>query len=284
MQPEVFVEINEQNFRQVIESSATQPVLIHFWAPSIQESSGVIPSLKTLAEQYRGAFTLALLDCEAQQQIAMQFGVQSLPTIALFSNGQAIDGMGGPQTIEAIQAMLGKHLPSQEELDLKEAITAMEQGEHNIALAKLLGLPDELKNRGDVKLALADCMLETNQFEAAKAELSAIPLEYQDNYYKSLVAKLELHEQAADSPEIQALEQQWQQNPNDLAIAQDLALQYHQVARDEEALELLWLLLAKDLNALDGEIKKSFMDILSALGQGNALAGQYRRKLYSLLY
>ncbi|MGR5543249.1 tetratricopeptide repeat protein, partial [Vibrio campbellii] len=64
----------------------------------------------------------------------------------------------------------------------------------------------------------------------------------------------------------------------------DLARQYHQVNRDEEALELLWGFLSGDLNALDGEVKKAFMDILSALGQGNPIAGKFRRQLYSILY
>jgi len=56
------------------------------------------------------------------------------------------------------------------------------------------------------------------------------------------------------------------------------------VKRDEEALSLLWSWLSKNLNALDGDMKKTFMDILTALGQGHPLANQYRKKLYSLLY
>ncbi|MDG3396123.1 tetratricopeptide repeat protein, partial [Vibrio parahaemolyticus] len=54
--------------------------------------------------------------------------------------------------------------------------------------------------------------------------------------------------------------------------------------RDEEALELLWNILKVNLGAQDGEVKKTFMDILSALGQGNAIASKYRRQLYSILY
>ncbi|MGB5803668.1 MAG: tetratricopeptide repeat protein, partial [Vibrio anguillarum] len=110
------------------------------------------------------------------------------------------------------------------------------------------------------------------------------PLEYQDGYYKGLIAKLELHKQAADSPEIQALEEIFSAEPNNAHIASELALQYHQVNRNEEALELLWSFLQSDLNCLDGGLKKVFMDILSALGQGNSVANLYRRKLYSLLY
>ncbi|EPR4992434.1 co-chaperone YbbN [Vibrio navarrensis] len=278
------VDINEQNFREILERSAQTPILIHFWANAYPESTEILPALRQLAQQYRGAFTLALLDCQAQGPIAAQFGVQVLPTIALFINGQAVDGLGGAQSIEAIQAMLGKHLPSTEELALQQAIEEMQNGLYPQALNTLRALPVELQQRGDVKLAMADCLLEANQAEAAEQLLSSIPLEYQDNYFKGLQAKLELQKQAANSPEIQKLELDYQNDPTNHTLACELAVQYQHVGREEEALEILWNLLKTNLNLGDGEVKKTFMDILSALGQGNAIASRYRRQLYSILY
>lgn len=284
MQSPHIIDVTQQNFREVIESSATQPILFYFWAPMSEESVQLVPQIQQLAQQYNGAFQLAQLNCQQEQAIASQFGIQALPTIALFINGQPVDGLGGPQPVEAIQEMLNRHLPSQDEQNLQYALQLIKNQQHQQALTLLLALPDEWKSKGDAKLALADCFLETGQFDAAKAELSAIPLEYQDSYYKSLIAKLELHEQAADSPEIQALEAALAQNSNDAQIAVELATQYHQVKRDEEALELLWSFLQSDLNTLDGDMKKVFMDILSAIGQGNPVASRYRRQLYSMLY
>lgn len=278
------VDINEQNFREILERSAQTPILIHFWANAYPESTEILPALRQLAKQYQGAFTLALLDCQAQGPIAAQFGVQVLPTIALFINGQAVDGLGGAQSIEAIQAMLGKHLPSTEELALQQAIEEMQNGLYPQALNTLRALPVELQQRGDVKLAMADCLLEANQAEAAEQLLSSIPLEYQDNYFKGLQAKLELQKQAANSPEIQKLELDYQNDPTNHTLACELAVQYQHVGREEEALEILWKLLKTNLNLGDGEVKKTFMDILSALGQGNAIASRYRRQLYSILY
>lgn len=278
------VDINEQNFREILERSAQTPILIHFWANAYPESTEILPALRQLAQQYQGAFTLALLDCQAQGPIAAQFGVQVLPTIALFINGQAVDGLGGAQSIEAIQAMLGKHLPSAEELALQQAIEEMQNGLYPQALNTLRALPMELQQRGDVKLAMADCLLEANQAEAAEQLLSSIPLEYQDNYFKGLQAKLELQKQAANSPEIQKLELDYQNDPTNHTLACELAVQYQHVGREEEALEILWKLLKTNLNLGDGEVKKTFMDILSALGQGNAIASRYRRQLYSILY
>ncbi|EGU31150.1 hypothetical protein VIBRN418_05554 [Vibrio sp. N418] len=284
MQSPFIVELNQQNFMPVLESSRQTPLLIHFWAPMSQESSDIIPQLQQLAQNYNGAFTLALLNCEQEQGIAAQFGVQALPTIALFSEGQPVDGMGGPQPISAIEEMLNRHLPSQDALTMNRALQLVAAGEHTQALPLLKSLPEELLVKGEVKLALAACYLETQDFTLAAEQLQHIPLEYQDNDYKSLIAKLELHNQAANSPEIQSLESAFAQDQDNAKLALDLALNYHNVNRDEEALELIWRFIEKNLNALDGEMKKTFMDILSALGQGNPLAAQYRRQLYSILY
>ncbi|ENM5737419.1 co-chaperone YbbN [Vibrio mimicus] len=284
MQASNIIDVSQHNFHQVLQHSTLSPVLFYFWAPVSHESAQLLPSLEQLTERYQGAFVLARLNCQEEQAIAAQFGVQAIPTVALFIQGQPVDGLGGPQPIEAIEEMLKRHLPSDEERLMQQALDLVTQAQFSEALPLLLSLSDEWRNKGEVKLALARCYIETGAIESAQAELAAIPLEYQQGDYKNLLAKLELHQQAANSPEIMALEQQWRDEPQNPSVAMELSRQYHQVKRDEEALSLLWSWLSKNLNTLDGEMKKTFMDILTALGQGNPLANQYRKKLYSLLY
>lgn len=284
MQPNYIVELNEQNFQQILEGSRQAPVLIHFWAPMSQESADLIPALQQLAHQYSGQFTLALLNCEQEQMIASQFGVQALPTIALFKNGQPVDGLGGPQPIDAIQTMLNKHLPSQEEMQLKAALEQVDAGQYAEALPILKPLLEHFQGNSIVKLAIAECLVETQQFDDAETLLTTVPMQDQDAKFKSLIAKLELHKQAADTPEIRSLEEAYHADPSNHDVAFELAVQYSQVNRQEEALELLITVLRKDLNTSDGNAKKTMLDILSALGQGNAIAAKYRRQLYSLLY
>ncbi|WP_285302417.1 tetratricopeptide repeat protein, partial [Klebsiella pneumoniae] len=77
-----------------------------------------------------------------------------------------------------------------------------------------------------------------------------------------------LLKQAADTPEIQQLQQQVEENPEDAALATQLALQLHQVGRNVVALELLFGDLGKDLTAADGLTLKPFQEILAALGTG----------------
>lgn len=284
MQSANIIDVSQHNFHQVLQHSTLSPVLFYFWAPISHESAQLLPQLEQLAENYQGAFVLARLNCQEEQTIAAQFGIQAIPTIALFVEGQPVDGLSGPQPIEAIKDMLSHHLPSNEERLMQQGLDLVAQKQFDEALPVLASLNDEWRTKGEVKLALAHCYLETGAIETAQTMLASVPLEYQQGDYKTLVAKLELHQQAANSPEIMALEKQWQDDPQNPNIAMELARQYHQVKRDEEALNLLWSLLSHSLNTLDGEMKKTFMDILTALGQGNPLANQYRKKLYSLLY
>lgn len=131
--------------------------------------------------------------------------------------------------------MLKRHLPSDEERLMYQGFELAEQEQFSEALSLLSTLSDEWRNKGEVKLTLARCYLETGAVEAAQTELANMPLEYQQGEYKTLIARLELHQQAANSPEIIALEQEWNSDPQNPNIAIELAKQYHHVKRDEEA-------------------------------------------------
>ncbi|SQC91746.1 Uncharacterised protein [Cedecea neteri] len=84
-----------------------------------------------------------------------------------------------------------------------------------------------------------------NRSEDAEAVLKTIPLQDQDTRYQALISQIELLKQAADTPEIQQLQQQVQNEPDNAQLASQLALQLHQVGRNEEALELLYTHLKK---------------------------------------
>ena len=187
----------------------------------------------------------------------------------LFQNGQPVDGFQGPQPEEAIRALLDKVLPREEELKAQQAMQLMQEGNYTDALPLLKDAWQLSNQNGEIGLLLAETLIALNRSEDAEAVLKTIPLQDQDTRYQGLVAQIELLKQAADTPEIPQLQ---------------LALQLHQVGRNEEALELLFGHLRKDLTAADGQTRKTFQEILAALGTGDALASKYRRQLYALLY
>ena len=277
------VNINESNLQQVLEQSMTTPVLFYFWSERSQHCLQLTPILESLAAQYNGQFILAKLDCDAEQMIAAQFGLRAIPTVYLFQNGQPVDGFQGPQPEEAIRALLDKVLPREEELKAQQAMQLMQEGNYTDALPLLKDAWQLSNQNGEIGLLLAETLIALNRSEDAEAVLKTIPLQDQDTRYQGLVAQIELLKQAADTPEIQQLQQQVAENP-EAALATQLALQLHQVGRNEEALELLFGHLRKDLTAADGQTRKTFQEILAALGTGDALASKYRRQLYALLY
>ncbi|EPE7075618.1 co-chaperone YbbN [Cronobacter sakazakii] len=284
MSEQNIINLSEANLHQILEQSMTVPVLFYFWSDRSQHCQQLTPVLEKLANQYQGQFILAKVDCDNEQAIAAQFGLRAIPTVYLFSQGQPVDGFQGPQPEEAIRALLDKVLPREEELKAQEAMALMQEGKHLEALPLLKEAWQMSNQASEIGLLLAQVQIALNRSEDAEAVLKTIPLQDQDTRYQSLVAQIDLLKQAADTPEIQQLQQQVQQHPDDAQLASQLALQLHQVGRNEEALELLFDHLKKDLSAADGQARKMFQEILAALGTGDALASKYRRQLYSLLY
>ncbi|AHF77968.1 Thioredoxin domain-containing protein [Sodalis praecaptivus] len=278
------VEINETNLQQTLEQSMQVPVLFYFWSQRSPHCEQLTPVLDKLAQEYAGQFVLAKVDCDEQQHVAAQFGLRAIPTVYLFKEGQPLDGFQGPQPEEAVRELLTRALPDPAELQLQEATALVQAGDFAGALPLLKALWQEPKPASEAGLLLAETYLQLNRPDDAQAVLDQFPLQDKDTRYQGLLAQIELLRQAADTPEIQQLQQQVQLAPHDAALAVQLALQLHQVGRNEEALELLMGHLKNDLGAADGEARKILMDILAALGTGDALAGKYRRQLYSLLY
>lgn len=289
MQNEFIVDINEQNVQQVLQQSTTLPVLFYFWSERSPQCQELTMTLDKIANEYQGKFILAKLDCDEQQMLASQFGLRVIPTVYLFQNGQPVDGFQGPQPEAAIKELLNKVLPNEDEIAFADAQQLMAEQKYAEALPLLKQawkvLLDHLgKPRSDIAFLLAKAQIELKQLDEAKSTLTTIPLQDQDSTYHGLNAEIELLEQAANSPEIQQLQVALNNDPHNIELMIQLASQLMQVGRHEEALDLLFKPLAKDLNAGDGQAKKALLDMLAALGTGNSVAAAYRRKLYTLLY
>ncbi|MGV3346464.1 co-chaperone YbbN [Enterobacteriaceae bacterium LUAb1] len=279
------INVNESNLQQTLEQSMSVPVLFYFWSARGQHGQQLTSDLESLAQQYAGQFILAKLDCDAEPMIAAQFGLRSIPAGYLFLNGQPVDGFQGPQSKEAVRTLLEKVLPHEDELKAKEGIALMQEGD----MAAALPLLKEAWSMGgqknsEIAFSLIEAQIALKRTEDAQTVLNTIPLQDRDSRYQGFLAQIDLLKQAADTPEIQQLQQQLEQTPESAGLVNQLAVQLHQVGRNEEALELLFGHLKHDLSAGDGQIRHIFQEILAALGTGDMLAAKYRRQLYSLLY
>lgn len=278
------IEITETNLHSAIEQSLKKLVVFYFWSERSQHHQQLLPILDSLTKEYTDQFTLATVDCDNQPMIAAQFGIRSIPTVYLLKDGQPVDGFQGPQSEQFIRDMLGKFLPKPEDLKLEQARLLLEEDDQSAALSLLIEAHQLNSKRSDISLLLAETYLKLNQREQAESLLATIPIEDRDSHYQGLIAQIDLMKQAADTPEIKQLQQQLQHDPQNYELGVKLALQLHEVGRNEEALELLMSYMKVDLNTANGSAKKMLLDILSALGTNSSLANQYRRQLYSLLY
>lgn len=278
------IDINEQNLTEILQQSQQTPLVLTFYAPSHPVSGEFITLLIGIAERYQGQFLLGKVDCEAQPMIAAQFRIQALPTTYLFKEAQALDAFQGPLDEQILLQRLSVLLPKEEELKFNQALDflAVEDYESALPLLKEAWELSDKKN-SDIALLYAETYIAMKRIEPAQEILNKILLQDRDSRWQGLTAQIELLIKAADTPEIQQLQADFAQTPT-TDIALKLALQLHQANRNEEALNLLLDLLKRDLNAGNGEVKQQFLSILSAIGNGDALANKYRRLLYSLLY
>ena len=277
------VELSVENFQQVVvQQSQDRLVIVDFWAEWCEPCKDLKPILQKLAHEYADSVILATVDCDKQQEIAGQFGVRNLPTVMLVKGGQPVDGFAGVQPESQIREMLAKHLPSPEEGLLEQGAQLIAAGDYAAAFPVIKQAFELNPENLDAKLMMTDCFIEQGYIEQAKEILATIGLVDQDGRYGALQGKVELAEQAAESPEIKALQEKLAQQPDDMELQVQLSVQLQQASKYEEALELLFNVLKRDLNF--GEAKKLFLDMVNALPDGDPLKSGYRRKIYSLLY
>lgn len=271
-----------ENVRDLLALSQQKLVIFAFWSERAEQSKMLLQLLSGISTAYPEQLVLATVNCDLEQELAMQFGVRSVPTTLFIQNGQPVDGFAGAENEAQIRQRLQPYLPKADDLLLQQAeplLAAQQWAEAYPLLAQAQQMAPE---RADIRKMLAYCAASLGKIDEAKQLISTVLLADQDGLYQQVLALIELAEQAADSPEIRALEQQLATEPDNLLLCQQLAVQYQQANRVADALALLYKILQQDLNF--GESKKLMLDMLAVQPKGDALTATYRRKLYSLLY
>ncbi|MEQ5835426.1 thioredoxin [Marinobacter sp. NFXS9] len=283
--PYVF-EATLDNFQdKVMQASMQTPVLVDVWADWCAPCKQLMPVLEKLADEYKGAFLMAKVNADEQQELTGHLGVRSLPTILLVKNGQAVDGFNGALPESEIRKVLDKHVEAPEENPHDKANRLWEEGDLNGALEILTGLNQADPEDIAVLIDLAQIKAELGDTETAQQILDSLaPEDKMQPHARQLAARLKFMEQAGQLAPVADLEKRLEADPKDCEALHQLALQHVIKENNAQAMELLIRLMQVDAGYKDGVAKTTLVELFDKLGNTNSDVRTYRRKLYTLMH
>jgi len=283
-----------QTFMQdVIEASKVQPVLVDFWAPWCGPCKQLTPVLEKVVRAAKGKAKLVKMDIEADpaifQQLAQQMGIQSIPAVIAFANGQPVDGFLGAlpesQITAFVERLIKDRIGGEEKDLLAAADAALAEGDAPGAADLYAQVLAEDPDNVQALAGLARCYIEAGNIEQAKQTLALIPEnKHGDTAVAAARAALELTEQASSLGPLMELEQKVSANPLDHQARFDLALALNAGGRREEALDHLLDIVRRDRNWNEDGARKQLVQLFEAWGPTDEVTLSGRRQLSSILF
>ena len=282
----VFDATTEAFENDVIKASLETPVLVDLWAEWCGPCKSLGPILEKLAAEYNGAFRLAKIDVDAEQQLAAMFGVRSIPTVILISGGQVVDGFAGALPEGQIREFLTKHgLAPAEAIEAApaEAVEAPAETAEE-AINRIQQAIAAEPERAELKLDLALALLRAGNVESAQAELDALPANLAiDARAVRLRSQLELARALAGAPSLAELQARVAASDTDWAARDLLGVRLLIEGEAAAGLDQFLDVLERQRDWNDGQAKKRLLAAFVTLDDA-ALVSQYRRKMSSLVF
>lgn len=280
--PHVFDATTDTFEAEVLRKSLEVPVLVDFWATWCGPCKTLGPILEKLAGEYNGAFLLAKVDVDKEQQIAAAFQIRSVPTVFLVKDGQLVDGFPGALPEGQLREFLASHgvQPAEATAEAVEAAPLDPTAQVAALREAVAAEPD----KDELKLDLVLALLKTGEAAEAERLLDALPanLATDDRAVKAR-ARLGFASALKDAPSPDALRAAVAANADDLRARHLLGVHALVDGDSEAALEQFLEMLKRDRAFEDGLARKSLIDAFRVI-EDDALVSQYRRKMSSLLF
>ena len=293
---DLVAETTTQGFmKDVIEESKQRPVLVDFWAPWCGPCKSLTPILEKAVRAAKGKVKLVKMNIDDHPQIPGQLGIQSIPTVFAFSNGQPLDGFLGalPETqvnafIERVLGKAGGAAPDTG-ADIAEIFKAAEgvlaEGDAAGAAELFAGVLAEDPENIRAIAGLARAHLAAGNIEPARQTLGLVPKGKESDPAVSAVrAALELAAQAASVGDVASLEAKVAANPADHQARFDLAIALNAKGQRSAALDHLLEIVRRDRKWNDDGARKQLVQFFEAWGPTDEKTVEGRRRLSSLLF
>jgi putative thioredoxin len=262
----------------VLQRSQEVPVVVDFWAEWCGPCKTLGPLLERVTAEHNGAFELVKIDVDQNQQLAAEFGIQSIPTVVAFRHGVPISRFSGAVPEHSLQAWLTEIMPSDLELRVEEARDLALDGNHAAAEAIFREVLDSQPDQPEAGIGLASLRLAAGDAEEALIILGRLTPTPEVERLQGAARMA-----TARGDDISGLEAALTADPNSgrarIMLARALA------ARNEfePALDhYLHVVRAKGKD--QDEARLGMLDIFGVLGDEHPLTATYRRQLASALF
>ncbi|HSJ72094.1 MAG TPA: thioredoxin [Acidimicrobiia bacterium] len=264
--------------KEVLLRSREVPVLVDFWASWCGPCKALSPLLERMTTDAGGAFELAKVDVDANPDLSAQFLVQSIPTVVAIRNGKEVGRFTGALPEPSINAFLESVLPTELDMMVEEARTALVSGDTAGAEHILRQVLDSKPDHQDAGTSLAALLIDHGDIDGAMIVLGKLVPDAEVGRLQA-AARLrrtaggditELEAAAAASPSSDSAQ---------LALATALAAR----SEFEPALDRLLEIVRRKGEGKDAA-RQAMVDIFGVLGNDHPLTATYRKHLAAALY